>query len=196
MNVWLVLPMKSMREGKTRLASALEPRQRHKLLESMLLRTLARAAEFAGLDRTLLVSGCAESRACAARIGARVLEETSGAGLNGALRQAQQELRRINASHMLVVPCDLPRLKVDDLRRLADAATTRCIGIAPDETGEGTNGLCLDTSLEFAFSFGPHSYARHVNHIRRSGLQHLSIETPGLAFDLDLPQHLARIACG
>jgi len=193
MKPWLVLPMKSLREGKSRLATALDARQRHELLEHLLLRVLERAAEFPGLGQTLLVSGCAQTRARAAGLGARTLEETPEVGLNGALRQAQEELCRRNASRMLVIPCDLPLLETDDLRRLADGAAARRIAIAPDESGEGTNGLCFDASLDFDFSFGPHSFARHVEQIRRVGLQYLAVRTPGLAFDLDLPQQLGRV---
>ena len=193
MSPWLVLPMKSLREGKSRMAGVLDAQQRHDLLEHLLLRTLMRAAEFPGLSHTLLVSGCAQTRARAAGLGAMTLEETAGAGLNGALRQAQTELRRKNASRMLVIPCDLPLRKIDDLRHLADAAAPRRIAIAPDEDGEGTNGLCFEASLDFDFSFGPRSYARHVAQIHRAGLQHFAVNTPGLAFDLDLPQQLGRI---
>jgi 2-phospho-L-lactate/phosphoenolpyruvate guanylyltransferase len=193
MNPWLVLPMKSLREGKSRLSSVLDSRQRNELLEHLLQRVLARAAQFPGLGQTLLVSGCAQTRARASGFGARTLEETPGAGLNGALRQAHLELRRVDASRMLVVPCDLALLEADDLRRLAGGAAARRIAIAPDESGQGTNGLCFDAALEFDFSFGPHSFARHVEQIRRAGLQHATVHTPGLAFDLDLPQQLGRI---
>ena len=193
MSPWLVLPMKSLRDGKSRLACALDAQQRHELLEHLLLRVLERAAEFPGLGQTLLVSGCAQTLARVAGLGARILEETPGAGLNGALRQAQLELRRIGASRMLVIPCDLPLLETDDLRRLADGAALHRVAIAPDEDGEGTNGLCFEASLDFDFSFGPQSYARHVGHIRQAGLQHFAVNTPGLAFDLDLPQQLGRI---
>jgi len=193
---WLVLPMKALREGKSRLACVLDPRQRHQLLEHLMLRVLERAAEFPGLGQTLLVSGCAQTLARAAGLGARTLEETPGAGLNGALRQAQMQLRRIHAARMLVIPCDLPLLESDDLRCLANAAAPRRVVIAPDENGEGTNGLSFDPALDFDFSFGPQSYARHVEHIRRCGLQHFEINTPGLAFDLDLPQQLHRVDWG
>lgn len=193
---WLVLPMKSLREGKSRLAPVLGPRQREELLEHLLRRVLERAAEFPGLAQTLLVSGCAQTRARAASEGVHTLEEAQGAGLNGALRQAQMQLRRVHAARMLVIPCDLPLLETDDLRRLADGAAPRRVAIAPDENGEGTNGLCFETSLDFDFSFGPQSYARHVEQIRRCGLQHLAVNTPGLAFDLDLPPQLGRIEWG
>jgi 2-phospho-L-lactate guanylyltransferase len=193
MSVWLVLPMKSLRDGKTRLSSVLDPQQRHDLLEYLLLRTLNRAAEFPGLPRTLVVSACAETRARAADLGARVLAETPGVGLNGALREAQLEVRRADVRNMLVVPCDLPLLEADDLQALAQAASAQCVAIAPDEAQRGTNGLCFDAMLEFGFSFGLDSYARHLEQIRQLGLQHLAVENPRLAFDLDLAQDLARL---
>jgi 2-phospho-L-lactate/phosphoenolpyruvate guanylyltransferase len=183
MSVWLVLPMKSLRDGKSRLAPALDPRQRRELLEYLLLRTLDRAAEFPGLQRTLVVSGCEETRVRSASLGAQVLEETPGVGLNGALREAQLELRRANARTMLVVPCDLPLLEADDLQALAQAAWANCVAIAPDEARQGTNGLCFDARQEFS----------HLTEIRRLGLQHLTVENPRLAFDLDLAQDLARL---
>jgi len=196
MSVWLVLPMKSLREGKSRLAPVLDLQQRRQLLEYLLLRTLARAADFPGLQRTLLISGCSETRALAAALGTQVLEETTGAGLNGALRQAQRELRRQSVSRMLVIPCDLPLVEANDLLSLAEAGSAQCVAIAPDETRHGTNGLCFETSLDFVFSFGPDSYMHHVEQTNQLGLQHLSIENPRLAFDLDLPQHFHRSDIG
>ena len=193
MSVWLVVPMKSLREGKSRLAPVLDSTRRRAFLERMLLRTLERAARFPGLERTLLVSGCSETRTRAAELGAQVIEEGAGVGLNGALRQAQIEVRRLGASHMLVVPCDLPLLEADDLRRLAEPASAHSIGIAPDRVRQGTNGLCLEASLEFAFSFGPESFARHLEHVRQRGMQCVTVESAGLAFDVDLPEDLAHL---
>jgi 2-phospho-L-lactate guanylyltransferase len=140
-----------------------------------------------------VVSGCEETRARATSLGAQVLEETPGVGLNGALREAQLELRRADVRTVLVVPCDLPLLEANDLQALAEAASTQCISIAPDEARQGTNGLCFDAKLEFGFSFGLDSYARHLAEIGRLGLQHVSVENPRLAFDLDLAQDLARL---
>ncbi len=193
MSVWLVVPMKSLREGKSRLAPALDPMRRRAFLERLLLRTLERAAQFPGLERTLLVSGCSETRTRAAEFGAQVLEECACVGLNGALRQAQLAVRRLGASHMLVVPCDLPLLDAEDLRRLADAGSAHSVGVAPDRARQGTNGLCLEPSLEFAFSFGPGSFVRHLEHVRQLGMQCVTVESAGLAFDVDLPEDFAHL---
>lgn len=190
MSTWVVVPMKSLRDGKSRLAPVLDCSQRRVLLERMLLRTLERTAQFAGLERTLIVSGCGEARARAALFGVRVLEESAGVGLNGALSQAQLELRHLGASLMLVVPCDLPLLEAEDLRCLAASASAHCVGIAPDRARQGTNGLALDPSLKFNFSFGPESFERHLEQVRRLRTQCVCVDSAGLAFDVDLPEDL------
>ena len=73
MSVWLVLPMKSLREGKTRLAPVLDITQRQALLERMFRHTLEQAALFPGLDRTLVITRCADARALSVEKGVRVL---------------------------------------------------------------------------------------------------------------------------
>ena len=127
MSAWLVLPMKSLREGKTRLAPILHVTPRRALLERMFRHTLDQAALFPGLNRTLLLTRCTEARALAMEKGVRVLEEKSESGLNGGLRQAQLELRELNASKMLIVHCDLPLLGAEDLRRLAAAGSEAAV---------------------------------------------------------------------
>jgi 2-phospho-L-lactate guanylyltransferase len=198
MNIWLVLPMKSLREGKSRLAPALDPGQRRSLLERMFQHTLAQAAQFPGLDRTLVVSGCGETQVRARALGAQVLEEDSGTGLNGAMRQAQFALRRRGASHMLIVHCDLPLLDANDLRTLAQTGLTGSVAIAPDRTRQGTNGLCLEASLEFSFSFGPGSFALHLDQAKQLGIRAAIVENTGLGLDVDLPEdlvHVGDLAC-
>ena len=103
MNPWLVIPVKSLRDGKTRLASALDPVQRREFMDRLLVRTLDQAAQFPGLERTLVVSACSETRTRATALGAHVLNE-SGRGLNAALKLAHENLQQRSTTQMLVVP--------------------------------------------------------------------------------------------
>jgi 2-phospho-L-lactate guanylyltransferase len=193
MSIWLVVPVKSLRDGKSRLAPSLEPAERRAFVEWLLVRTLEQAAQFPGLERTLLVSACEETRACASARGARVLEERAPCGLNSALRQAQLALSELGATRMLMVSGDLPLLETQDLRELAAASSTDIIALAPDRTRQGTNGLCLDARACFDFSFGPDSFARHLDCVRRLNLQCALVDRRGLAFDVDVPDHLAEL---
>jgi 2-phospho-L-lactate guanylyltransferase len=193
MSLWLVIPLRSLRDGKSRLAPALDPDQRYRLVEWLLTRTLEQAAQFPGLDRTLVVSPCEQARARALAGGAQVLEEHAPGGLNHALRQAQLVLRGFEAARMLMISCDLPLLQAEDLQRLADASSATTIALAPDRAHQGTNAICLGSELDFEFSFGPDSLERHVARVRRLGKRVALVERDGLAFDLDLPADLTEL---
>jgi len=192
MNPWLVIPVKSLRDGKTRLASALDPVQRREFLDRLLVHTLNQAAEFPGLERTLVVSACSETRTRATALGAHVLNE-SGHGLNAALKLAHASIQQRGATQMIVVPCDLPLLCTEDLRYLSRQAMPEDIAIAPDRGNRGTNGLCFDSSLDFSFEFGADSYARHKHNAQRLQREHVAANSPGLAFDIDTPDDLAEM---
>ena len=192
MSTCLVLPLKSLRDGKTRLAGVLAASERAALISGLLEHVLEQAAQFPGLEQTILVSACAEARACAARYGTSVLEEKVP-GLNHALEQARITARAAGATKMLVAPCDLPLLTADDLRCLAAAASLQTIAIAADRAGTGTNGLCLPASAHFEFAFGVESYVRHRMAVERLGLRVATVERTGLAFDVDTPEDLQRL---
>jgi|SRR5690349_15688314 len=192
MGIWLVLPLKSLHEGKSRLSPALGPTQRAELIAQMLDHILEQARVFPGLSRTLLVSACSAARDHAARRGAHVLTENA-LELNAALGHARAYVRAMGADQLMIAPCDLPLVSHDDLRELAAGAPPGGAAIAPDSRHEGTNGLYLPIQAELSFSFGPRSFSKHVGAIERLGLKLHTLERPGLAFDIDTPQDFARL---
>jgi 2-phospho-L-lactate guanylyltransferase len=192
MSVCLVLPLKSLRQGKTRLSSVLDPARRAALIERLLAHVLDQAAVFPGLQHTILVSACEAARAHAAQRGARVLDEPVP-GLNPALGRALLAARALAYEKMMIVPCDLPLLDADDLRCLAGAASAQAIAIASDRSGLGTNGLCLQTAIDFPFAFGEDSFARHHASVAQLHLQVARLERARLAFDVDTPADLRRL---
>jgi 2-phospho-L-lactate/phosphoenolpyruvate guanylyltransferase len=189
MSVCLVLPLKSLREGKTRLSSALDAGKRAALIERLLAHVLDQAAVFPGLQHTILVSACEHARGFAEQRGASVLDEPVP-GLNPALGRALLTVRALEYRKMMIVPCDLPLVDADDLRCLSGAASSQAIAIAPDRSGLGTNGICLPAGSEFAFSFGENSFTRHAATVTRLRLQVGRVERPRLAFDVDTPADL------
>ena len=192
MSVCLVLPLKSLREGKTRLSPALDADQRAALIDRLLIHVLDQAAVFPGLQHTMLVSACGDARARAEQRGARVLHEPLP-GLNHALGHALLAVRARSYDKLLIVPCDLPLLDANDLRCLAGATTAKTIAIASDHSGRGTNGMSLPATLDFPFSFGADSFARHRETIAVLRLQMVRIARPRLAFDVDTPADLRHL---
>jgi 2-phospho-L-lactate guanylyltransferase len=189
----LVVPVKSLRHGKSRLAPALDAQQRRAFVERLLVRTLERAARFPGLERTLVVSACSEARARASACGATVIEERAPGGLNNALGQARLALRNAGVTRMLMVSSDLPLLQPEDLQCLAAASSRGAIAIAPDRAGQGTNGIGLHAAMDFDFSFGPNSFQRHLERAQQLRVDSAIVKRAGLAFDVDLPVDLAEL---
>ncbi len=191
MSTRLIIPLKSMREGKTRLASVLDAVGRAELIDRLLVHTLEQAAHFPGLERTFVLSPCPAARKRAQMLGACALDEQAS-GLNAALQRACSAMRDRTAADVLVIPCDLPFLSADDLRALADVASSPAIALAPDRHRIGTNGIGLPASSAFEFCFGPHSFERHRAQSRSLQLPAIEVHRDGLAFDVDTPADLMQ----
>lgn len=178
---WLVLPVKSITQGKSRLAPYLTAAARRELNMELLARSLILAARYPGLDRTIVVSRCPEvlGQAKAARAG-WLTEKREG--LNEAVAQAVAGLTELAGEQILVVSCDLPFAREDDLRALVRPGQAT---LATDRAGSGTNALCLPAGTAFHFQYGPSSRHRHIEEANRRGLTCRVLHRPSLAFDLD-----------
>lgn len=180
MTPWLVLPVKSVAHGKSRLAGRLDEDTRRQLNLELLERSLELAARYPGSPRTVVVSPCREVLALARVHGARVLQET-GAGLNAAVAQAVDQLAA-SGDPILVMSCDLPFACEADLRALVRPDQ---LVLATDRLGAGTNALGLPGRTEFRFHYGESSRYRHAEEAARRGLAFSVLQAPSLAFDLD-----------
>ncbi len=70
------------------------------------------------------------------------------------------------------------------------------MAIAPDRAGAGTNALALRPTSAIPFRFGPGSHEAHRRAAEAAGLEVVTVERPGLAFDLDTPADLDRLLSG
>jgi len=164
--LWVVIPVKPLRAGKTRLSRALGGVSRRALVRYLLSHTVR------VVRRSRIASGCVvisrdpEVLQLARRLGARALRERQP-GLNAALAQAAASLR----GAMLVLPLDLPLLDSSALRALARRRPGRAAAIAPDRAGRGTNALLLQPPNLIECRFGPDSFAAHVEALRGAGVE-------------------------
>lgn len=185
MTVCVIVPVRSLAGGKRRLAGILDEADRAALNERFLVHALDLAAALPG--PTMLVSPDPAVAAHPAAAEA-VHVPDSGLGLNAAIRAGREEARRRDAERILVLPADLPTARAADVAALA--ASGGAVAIAPDRRRQGTNGLCLDADLDFAFRFGAESFTAHVAEAERLGIVPDVIENRRLALDIDTPEDL------
>jgi len=191
---WLIIPVKSLAGGKSRLAPALSRARRRELNEWLLRRMLAAAARYPGPERTLLVSRSAAVLALGRSAGVHCLVERPPHGLNSAAGQALRSVRARGAGAVMLAACDLPRLRALDLRQLArrGAQLTRGLLLCPDEQRRGTNAIYLSAGVSLPFHFGRDSLQRHQTQARRRSLPVRLHRNHRIASDIDTVTQLRR----
>ena len=219
-STWIVIPVRSLTEGKRRLAPILERGERAALVRRMFLRTLE--AALAAGPPVLVVSPDPDALALARDHGATGLEEPRPVELNHALELAAREAASRGADALLVISADLPDLEAADLRAMlpppesdpgqplspdlpvpangggtgrngsGTVAGDALVRIAPDEAGVGTNALYVRPPDLLSFEYGETSCPRHLEQARARGARIVRVDRPGLRFDLDTPGDLER----
>jgi 2-phospho-L-lactate guanylyltransferase len=186
----IIVPHRGLAAAKTRLAPVLDHDERMALARTLLVRVLGVARQ--AVDDVVVISPAAELEPIVAEAGARLAVQR-GMGLNAGLDQAREAAAADGVQRLVVLHGDLPNLAADDVLALMDAAAQPvAVGVAPDRLGTGTNGLALSPPGALGFRFGAGSFAAHRAEAAAAGLEAVIVTRPGLAFDLDTPEDLAR----
>jgi 2-phospho-L-lactate/phosphoenolpyruvate guanylyltransferase len=186
-----VVPIRSLRHGKTRLSPVLGMEARETLLRGIADRVVTAAVDCGRIETILVVSPEAETLAWAAGFGPAVVampQPEDRAGLNGAIEAGRAWALDHGASALVSLFADLPLIAPDDIRGLV--TRTEPVVLGPDRRGEGTNALLLRLAgrgPEFRFAFGDGSLAKHLDEARRLELNAATHDAPGIGFDLDSP---------
>ncbi|GIU87086.1 MAG: hypothetical protein KatS3mg009_1601 [Acidimicrobiia bacterium] len=180
----VVVPLRSFRQGKGRLAPVLDDDAR-----VALAREMAGAVLDAARGRpTVVVSGDPEVRAfCAAR-GADCVDDPGS--LDASAEAGRRWVRARGLSRVVVVHADLPLASSLDV---LDPGDGHLAVVVPDHRDDGTPALSVPAAAPFRFSYGPGSFARHVAEARRCGLGVAVVRDRALGFDVDLPEDLDRL---
>jgi len=186
----VIVPHRGLEAAKTRLASVLSPAERGELAADLLQRVLRTVRE--ALADVVVISPSEALADLVEPLGARLVVQR-GMGLNDGLEQARAEAFADEIRTLAVLHGDLPDLGVADVRALLRAVPQPAgVALAPDRAGIGTNGLAMRPVDAIRFRFGTGSCVAHREETARAGLPLAIVDRPGLAFDLDTPEDLAR----
>ncbi len=185
--MWTIVPVKELANSKSRLTAVLSAEDRAALTRWLLRRTLRVLAQSPEVAGVLVVSRDTAVAQIAVTYGAIPLAEKAGAGLNGAIRLGLQKAAAMGASQALILPSDLPFLRVADVAVMGNSSSSAIL-IASDRSGTGTNALRLPLPTEFWVQYGRNSYHKHLAEARRLNFPIRTITSPTLQFDLDTPQ--------
>jgi 2-phospho-L-lactate guanylyltransferase len=212
MDVWAIIPVKSLARSKGRLAHLLSVEEREQLMRTMLNNVLAVVKEVPGIAQTIVVSSDPTVWQIAEENGAMSLAEKMPYDLNRAVTYTSDLAMRRGAQAVLVLPADLPFVTTADIGLMLYAgsdvvgAEARSNGadigsvseyndtldpeqpvmaICSDRRGCGTNALYLRPATDFDFHYGAGSLQRHIHEALARDYMVRLVNAPGLQFDLD-----------
>jgi 2-phospho-L-lactate guanylyltransferase len=190
--IWAVVPVKSFARAKARLAPLLDADQRQELARAMLEDVLLTLREVDELSGILLVSGDASARHIAAAHGVKTIDDPVEEGPNAAIRLALPVLRDLQADAMVVIPCDIPGVKADELSRIVQVLRHPSVVLVRAARDGGTNLLGGSPIDAIEPCFGANSFARHVQAAKSAGLEPHICAARSLMYDIDRPEDVLQ----
>ncbi|MBB5872176.1 2-phospho-L-lactate guanylyltransferase [Allocatelliglobosispora scoriae] len=179
----VVVPLKSLADGKSRLRGAAPHLDHDRLVLALAVGTVEAALKASEVGRVVVVTGDAEASSVLGAMGAEITADPGG-GLNAAIRAAANTETGPVAALLgdvgALVPVEL------DAALAAGSAYPRWFVADAEGTGTVLLGAVRGDRLEPRF--GPGSAAAHAG----SGATALTGDWPTLRHDVDTPADLAR----
>jgi 2-phospho-L-lactate guanylyltransferase len=179
----VLVPVKSFRAAKLRLATVLDGPAREALARDLASRVISAAAPLP----VLVVCDDEDVAKWAREHGARVAW-TPGLGLSAAVMAGVDQLGAEGVELACVAHADLPFAA-----GLATLGAAGHVTLVPDRRRDGTNVAVVPTAAGFCFAYGPGSFERHRTEAARLGLPCQVVYDRRLALDIDLPEDLALL---
>jgi 2-phospho-L-lactate guanylyltransferase len=191
---WAIVPAKSLARGKSRLQGVLDGNARASFARGLLEHMLAvlAACDLAGV----LVATDGDDVADLARAHGAVVRRDRGEGsLAAVVDGSLADVAARGAQAAVVLMADLPRIEPRDVKALLDALDACDVALVRDHLGHHTNALALAPPQAITTSFGhPRSFALHAEAAHAAGLRVAVVDNDRIAFDVDGPADLARLA--
>ncbi|WP_309141749.1 2-phospho-L-lactate guanylyltransferase [Streptomyces griseicoloratus] len=169
----LVVPVKPLARAKSRLSDTADDRVRPGLALAFAQDTVAAALACPAVADVAVVTDDPRAGRELAALGAGIVHDEPGDGLNAALAHAAAAVRHARPeSPVAALNADLPALRPMELARVLEAAAHFPRAFLPDAAGIGTTLLAVAADHELDPAFGTESRARH----RASGAVELPLD--------------------
>lgn len=172
----LVVPLKPLPRAKSRLAATAGDPARATLALAFAQDTVRAALACTSVRDVAVVTDDGAAAEALHALGAHIVPDAPGAGLNPALAHGATEVRaRRPEAALAALNADLPALEPEELRRVLDFAARSPRAFLADSAGTGTTLLSALPGSALGPRFGPRSRTRH----RASGAVEIALPEVG-----------------
>ena len=194
----ILIPMRSLNEGKSRLSNVLSPNKREKLIKLLFtqllkkLKTLKNQSPLIFSD-ILVITPCEEVEKISKDFQVLVLKEQSLNGLNSAVKKGIYWSSENLYDSSLILPGDIIDPETEDIKKILQMGkkSRNSMVICPS-TDFGTNALFLSLPTRLNFKFGPNSFFEHQKEAKKISIRSIIAPVDSLKDDLDTGKDLEK----
>jgi 2-phospho-L-lactate guanylyltransferase len=187
--VWAIVPVKSFRQAKQRLALVLSAEERALLVEVMLCDVLEQITALNQLAGVMVVTADPCAGQIAESFGAHRLHDPSESGVNEAVALGLDAVRSTECP-VAVIAADVPFATAAEFAGALLNLEQYSVVLTPAEKDGGTNLLAMRRAGLIKPSFGDASFARHREQARERNLDCGIFRAEGLGHDIDVASDL------
>jgi len=183
-----IIPVSRFTHAKTRLSPTLTALERENLLKSMLKDVIGILKQ--KVNEVVVISSDEDVLKYVDDMGVVSLIEKGYTDLNGALTQAVEWCSK-NSDQVLIVPSDVPLMKVEHVDKIIKMGETANLVIAPAKGG-GTNALlCPVNGMEM--KFGECSFFEHIKGAESNNWPYAVFDSFYMSLDVNTAEDLGEI---
>ena len=189
----ILVPVKSLKQAKQRLAPILSQAARTELAGAMLHDVLDTLGAWQNRPEVAVVTCDPFALELASRYGFEVFADHANTGETDAIVMATHVCETRGIDSTLVIPADIPLMESWELERILEAAPERGSVLVPAGDGRGTNAAFRRPAGLFPLRFGNDSFKPHFAAARATGQPCVVLPLPGIAVDVDNPSDLKQL---
>jgi 2-phospho-L-lactate guanylyltransferase len=189
----ILVPVKSLKQAKQRLARILSQAARTDLAGAMLHDVLDTLGTWQNRPEVAVVTCDPFALELASRYGFEVFADHANTGETDAIAMATHVCETRGIDSTLVIPADIPLLESWELERILEAAPERGSVLVPAGDGRGTNAAFRRPAGLFPLRFGNDSFKPHFAAAGATGQPCVVLPLPGIAVDVDNPSDLKQL---
>ena len=192
----ILIPMRSLANGKTRLSKLLSANSRAKLIKLLFTQLLEKLktlkCEFPLIFSDILViTPCNEVEKISKKFDVKILKERNLNGLNSALSRGLSWSVENFYDSSLIIPGDIIDPDSEDIKKILEMGkNSRDTMIICPSTDFGTNALFVTLPTKMDMKFGPNSFFEHQKEAAAQSIRTIIAPLDSLKDDLDTGKDL------
>ena len=194
----ILIPMRSLNEGKTRLSNLLSSNKREKLIKLLFTQLLKKLKTLKNqfphiFSDILVITPCEEVEKISKDFRVHVLREQNLNGLNSAVNKGICWSSENLYDSSLILPGDIIDPDAEDIKKILEMGkkSRNSMVICPS-TDFGTNALFLSLPTRLKFKFGPNSFFEHQKEAKKISIRSIIAPVDSLKDDLDTGKDLEK----